>query len=261
MEIRIRTHEELRTDRVTIEITGTGAEVREVAEDWEAKLYTDGEVANLQASEAELVAGPLRRRIAELERALAASVKRETDLETQVQGYDRDRHTERDRADRERQRASELKDRLSSSEELVQEERIRGNNLAERLARAEKALAESRELVAFKDTVIQSTNEDFTAELERSAHFRKRAEEAESKLIEGHVCTGGCSGNQHVAFVGRQALTRMENQVAELTRRIDNARVILSEPKVTGALNRVVRDQHESSVMALAIEKALDTLA
>lgn len=190
MEIRIRTHEELRADRVTVEITGTGAEVTEFAETRlpSRNLYTDEEVANLQASEAELVADPLRRRIAELERTLA----------------------------------------------------------------------ESRELVAFKDTVIQSTNKDFTAELERSAHFRRRAEDAENKLMNGHVCTGGCSGDQHVAFVGRQALTRMENQVAELTRRIDNARVLLSDARVVEARNKSVTTLE--TVLGGAIGKALDTL-
>lgn len=252
MEIRIRTHEELRTDRVTIEITGTGAEVREVAEDWEAKLYTDGEVANLQASEAELVAGPLRRRIAELERTLAASVKRETDLEVQVQSYDHDRHTERDRADK-----------------------------------AVKALAESRELVAFKNGILNDKDDELREvrghadritrehghcagklELrEKDADtFRRqrneleaRVKDLESKLMEGHVCTGGCSGNQHVAFVGRQALARMENQVAELTRRIDNARVLLVDSQVKVAQDKAVTKA--AVTMAEAIGKVLDTLA
>lgn len=158
MEIRIRTHEELRTDRVTIEITGTGAEVTEFAE---AKLYTDGEVANLQASEAELVAGPLRRRIAELERALA------------------------------------------------------------------------------KET--------------------KRAEEAESKLMKGHVCTGGCSGNQHVAFVGRKALTEMENQVAELTRKIGEAQGIIHGSQVQEAMEASVGRM--GVAMAKALQDVSNTLA
>jgi DNA repair exonuclease SbcCD ATPase subunit len=79
-----------------------------------ARLYTAEEVGNAQASEAELVAAPLRRRIEELERTLAESrelvdfktrVADQLDedrakLHDKVREYDRDRKTERDRADR-----------------------------------------------------------------------------------------------------------------------------------------------------------------
>lgn len=53
MEIRVRTVDEIAADRLTIEVNG-------------ARLYTAA-----QASEAELVAAPLRARIAELERELS----------------------------------------------------------------------------------------------------------------------------------------------------------------------------------------------
>jgi hypothetical protein len=59
MEITVRTAEEIAADRVTIEVNG-------------ARLYTAAEVGDAQASEAELVAAPLRRRIVELETALDA---------------------------------------------------------------------------------------------------------------------------------------------------------------------------------------------
>jgi hypothetical protein len=59
MEITVRTAEEIAADRVTIEVNG-------------ARLYTAAEVGDAQASEAELVAEPLRRRIVELETALDA---------------------------------------------------------------------------------------------------------------------------------------------------------------------------------------------
>lgn len=254
MEIRIRTYEELRTDRVTIEITGTGAEVTEFAETRlpSRNLYTDEEVASLQASEAELVAGPLQARINELEDKLVRT-------ENRIRGYDHDRHTERDRADRERQRASELKDRLSSSEELVQEERTRGNNLAQRLAQAEKSLAESRDLVAFKNRILNDKDDELREIQGLANRYKKRAEDAETRLMEGHVCTGGCSGNQHVAFVGRKALTEMENQVAALTRRIDNARVLLMDSQIKVAQDKAVTKA--AVTMAEAIGKVLDTLA
>lgn len=57
MEIRVRTAEEIAADRMTIEVNG-------------ARLYTAAEVGDAQASEAELVAAPLRHRIEELEARL-----------------------------------------------------------------------------------------------------------------------------------------------------------------------------------------------
>jgi chromosome segregation ATPase len=253
MEIKIRTHEEFRADRVTIEITGTGAEVRDLV-DSEAStklpsrnLYTDEEVAALQASEAELVAGPLRARINELERELtrrAGIIKR---LENKVEGYDTDRHTERDRADRLKADLDRMRGEKTDA--------INGKDMA--LGALADARAEWNRLKAKLDEAETKLDEAET----KLDEAETKLDEAETKLMAGHVCTGGCSGNQHVAFVGRKALTELENQVTALTRRIDNARVLLSDTQVTGALNRAVRDQHESGLMAQAIEKALDTLA
>ena len=59
MEITVRTAEEIAADRVTIEVN-------------DARLYTAAQVGDAQASEAELVAAPLRRRIEELTQSLAA---------------------------------------------------------------------------------------------------------------------------------------------------------------------------------------------
>jgi predicted nucleic acid-binding Zn-ribbon protein len=260
MEIKIRTHEEFRADRVTIEITGTGAEVRDLV-DSEAStklpsrnLYTDEEVAALQASEAELVAGPLRARINELERELtrrAGIIKR---LENKVEGYDTDRHTERDRADRLKADLDRMRGEKTDA--------INGKDMA--LGALADARAEWNRLKAKLDEAETKLDEAETKLDEAETKLDEaetKLDEAETKLMAGHVCTGGCSGNQHVAFVGRKALTELENQVTALTRRIDNARVLLSDTQVTGALNRAVRDQHESGLMAQAIEKALDTLA
>lgn len=226
MEIRIRTHEELRTDRVTIEITGTGAEVTEFAE---AKLYTDGEVANLQASEAELVAGPLRRRIAELERALADAISRESGLEEKIRGYDHDRHTERDRADRQTK--------------LVQEERTRGNNLAQRLAQAEKSLAESRDLVTFKNRILNDKDDELRVvrghadrlTREHEARIKARDEETDQRV---------------------KARDRLLN---DATTKIENARVILLDSQIKVAQDKAVTKA--AVTMAEAIGRVLDTLA
>jgi DNA repair exonuclease SbcCD ATPase subunit len=133
-------------------------------------LFTSDEVAHYQSTEAALVADPLRRRIAELERVLAREVNRNTDLEAQVEeadrritaltgqvkGYDHDRHTEKERADRERRRASELKDRVPSIEEdLEAAERYQ----AERAEEARRSVAARDQLLAAATTRVQAARE------------------------------------------------------------------------------------------------------
>lgn len=69
MEIKVKTAEEFRDAHVTIEIRAADqGEAALVAE----RLYTAAEVGDAQASEAELVAAPLRRRIEELVVAVQA---------------------------------------------------------------------------------------------------------------------------------------------------------------------------------------------
>lgn len=191
MEIRIKTYEEFRSERVTVQVApGQRAEIEIVDGEVSKRehLFTSDEVAHYQSTEAELVAGPLQARINDLEDKLVkATIK--------VQGYDHDRHTERDRADRLKVERDQLKAKVA---------------------------------------------------------------ELENKLMDGHVCTAGCSENQHVAFVGRKALTELENQVGALTRRIDNARIILEDPQVTEIRDEVMA--RKSVRLADAIGKALDTL-
>lgn len=107
------------------------------------RLYTAAEVGDLQASEAELVAAPLRRRVAELERENADADRRINALTGQVQGYDHDRHTERDRADQNRawaERAEANGVKLSAT--LVQAEKDR-DSARRRVAELEAQLARS----------------------------------------------------------------------------------------------------------------------
>jgi DNA-binding helix-hairpin-helix protein with protein kinase domain len=78
MEIRLKTAEEFHAAHVTIEIRATPEEATEVSQ----RLFTADEVGHYQGTEAELVAAPLRRRIGELETALARSIEREDRLES-----------------------------------------------------------------------------------------------------------------------------------------------------------------------------------
>lgn len=126
MEIRIRTADEIAADRVTVEVNG-------------ARLYTADEVGDAQAGEAELVATPLRRRIAELQRKLTREV---------------------DRADRLENLATEMEDRAEKAERVksrFNRDRVRTVRAEEMAAqmknRAERA---ERELAEMKSRVVTS---------------------------------------------------------------------------------------------------------
>jgi chromosome segregation ATPase len=80
------------------------------------RLYTAAEVGDLQASEAELVAGPLRRQVAE--------------LEAKVRAYDEDRHSERDRADKATEAANQaLNERNAARRRVAELERQLANSV------------------------------------------------------------------------------------------------------------------------------------
>lgn len=253
MEIRLRTHEEFRADLVTIEIKGTGAEVRE-------HLFTSDDVAHYQSTEAALVADPLRRRIAELERTLAGAIDRESKLEEKVRGYDTDRHTERDRADRERQRASELKDRLSSSEERVKEledelghrERAQ-DRMDQRMkttgAETARKLAESRDLLAFKNRVLNDKDDEL-----RIVRGRAQKAEADRDLAVKRVVE--LEADLHRS---EQSVRARDNLLGVATRKIEQARDLLGHDQVTQTRDKIVTTS--GVYLADVIGQALDTLA
>lgn len=108
--MEIRTLDEVRAGRVrvTVDVELSGAR------------YTDEDVARLQASEAELVAAPLRRRIGELEAGLTEIDKEADRLRGVVIEYDLDRHTERERADKAQARVRELEQSLAARDRLLE---------------------------------------------------------------------------------------------------------------------------------------------
>lgn len=128
--------------QVTITLDGEESTLLAPAE----RLYTSEEVGHYQATEAELVAAPLRREVASLERhrenlvtELDAALIRIGELDHKVRLYDQDRKTERDRADQNRAWAERA--------EL-------------RAEKAEITLTESRELVAFKTRVADEIDQE-----------------------------------------------------------------------------------------------------
>lgn len=98
MEITIKTLDQLREQRVTVEVAPGQTAIVEVDG---ARLYTAAEVGHYQASEAELVSAPLRMRVRDLEAALEIARSR-------AHAFDLDRKSERDRADRLNERNAEL---------------------------------------------------------------------------------------------------------------------------------------------------------
>jgi hypothetical protein len=133
----IRTLAEVRADNVTITVSVDDAlsTVRKICNwcpegTWDnrfhpdgashVQLYTAAEVGDAQASEAELVAAPLRRRIGELEAGLTEIDKEADRLRGVVIGYDLDRHTERERADKAQARVRELGQSLAARDRLLE---------------------------------------------------------------------------------------------------------------------------------------------
>lgn len=196
----------------------------------EQRLYTAAEVGDAQASEAELVATPLRRRIAELERTLAREVNRNTDLEAELEKATRG-HVCTDGCKPNahvafigRQRLAELeteaadeRERADKAEGLVQEERTRANNLATRLAQVEKD----------RDLRLE--------ELEAAERYQhERSQDA------------------------RQSVAARDRLLAAATTRVRAATEILSRPIVVGARNEIVTSK--GAILADAIGNALDAL-
>lgn len=106
------------------------------------RLFTSAEVGDLQASEAELVSAPLK---AENQR-----------LARQVCEFDRDRRTERDRADRAQARVAELERALAAS--IDRENRLE-TTAAETAAEHRRSLAARDHLLSAATTRINAVRE------------------------------------------------------------------------------------------------------
>jgi hypothetical protein len=224
MEIRLKTAEEFRDAHVTIEIRATPEEAWRLSD----RLYTAEEVGDLQASEAELVAAPLRRRIAELEKSLAES-RELVEFKTRVaddidadraklhgqvrewklkaQGWDHDRHTERDRADQ------------------------------------NKAWAERAELRLAQDAEAHAKALD---EVKRDRDLRLEELEA----AERYQCE---RAEEH-----RRSIAARDQLLSAATTRVKAAVEILSRPAVVGARNEIVTTK--GAILADAIGNALAAL-
>lgn len=98
---------------------------------------------------------------------------------------------------------------------------------------------------------------------ELEADLAKATESADFKTrVADEIDTDRDRLNRRIADLERtlaEVTRRAENQVAALTRQIDDTRVILSTPLITGIRSEVVTTK--AVVLAGAIGRALDTLA
>jgi hypothetical protein len=201
----IRTLVEIQGGRVSVRETGTGQTEISVTVDGELSgdrlpsrnLYTDDEVAAAQASEAELVSAPLRRRVSELENELA-------------------RRT-RERDEREQARANLEKSLGEVITKLQEKVWVQWPVTGE----TEKERANQQE-----------TN--WKLERDRADRLQARVNKADAevdRLKKGHVCTRSCRPNAHVAFTGRQRLEELERELHDETQRADQAEKSLEESR------------------------------
>lgn len=162
MEIRVRTYDEISSERVRIEVApGQRATIDivdgEVSTGLASRLYTAAEVGDAQASEAELVATPLRRRIAELERTLAREVNRNTDLEAELDQVKKDRDARLEHLDKAElyqcERAAEYRRSVTARDHLLSAATTRINAVREILLA--RTVAEARDqIVTSKGAVL-----------------------------------------------------------------------------------------------------------
>jgi hypothetical protein len=136
----VRTLAEVHADRVTVTVT-----LNDAPSSLAGRLYTAEEVGDFQASEAELVAQPLRTRI--------------NALENRVRNLDLDRHTERDRADKAQARVAELERALALS---IERENKLESDLAEEKTIHARSLAARDHLLAAATTQINLAREALT---------------------------------------------------------------------------------------------------
>lgn len=276
MEINIKTHDDFRRDHMTITLTGTNAEVRAIGERWTGggragaslsdRLYTAEEVGDYQASEAELVATPLRARITELEAELeryrrahvcTSDCKPNAHVafigNALVKEWERAAAAESDRADK--------------AEDALIKVRAERETL-------EKTLAESRELVTFKTRVADDMDKDketlfrkLQAERELVQEERTRANNLARRLAEAEQDRDNrleeleaAERYQHErAQEARQSVAARDRLLAAATTRVRAAAEILGQKRVAEAADEIVTTK--GAILADAVHNALAALS
>lgn len=226
------------------------------------RVYTVAEVGDLQASEAELVAAPLRRRVAELEydleryrRAHVCTVECKPNAHTAFQGrvlvaeLEVKIQTERGRADRaealaaaQHERAKETESNeeyhLKRIEELDRDRHTERDRADQNKAWAERAEANGVKLSA---ALVEAEKQRDSA--------RRRVAELEDQLARSI----DREATDHI-----RSLASRDNLLSAATTRIKHAREALAAPKVTKTRDEIVTSK--GAILADAIGMALAEL-
>jgi chromosome segregation ATPase len=218
----VRTLAEVHADRVTVTVTFDDA--------MSERLYTAAEVGDAQAGEAELVAKPLQRRIAELESELVRrTIERDqreaarATLERQVHLYDVDRKTEQQRADKNQTWAE-------SAEKVA--------------AKLRTELEESRALVAQRDKALDQATDDLAA-LVSQRRDRDRLLEISKKNEATALAQVAVAG--HRTESAETALHEAQHEIQKLSRTIGRVAGV-----VMGNDIRIILDGGETNPERLA---------
>ena len=204
MEITIKTAEEFWRDKVSIQISGTAAEVQTVGQRLvrgrEPGYWADA----CEKAERGLLAS--QREVHELKEARAGDAGTIEALRERIADLEADRGRERQR------RAADLA--------LVEQQR----NTAQ----------EAREIETRR---AQEYDRDRRTERDRADRNGARVKELETELERyrrSHVCTVECKPNQHTAFQGRELVASLETALADAQTRIG---------ELDGQLRRALAEQ------------------
>lgn len=208
MELRIRTYDEVSSERVSVEVApGQRLEIELVApvEGNQHALYN-------AALDADRKLTQVRRELKEAEnetamkaQLLALAQRRIAVLETKME----DRYTtaELDVATR------TAADQATASAHAE-------------IHRLETELEQSRIYGRAQHEIVKQTEDDANAERDRANAERDRADRLATELDRyrrAHVCTTECKPNEHTAFVGRRLVAELEAMLAE-SRELVNAK-------------------------------------
>lgn len=220
MEIEIKTLDEVRDERVQVVITLDGATSTDPAR----RLYTAQEVGELQASEAELVAAPLRREISmlkldvdSLQRQLAEANDRcEKNAHVALEGRQLVVELERQRAELTSAMDAQEINHLRETDEL--RSILRQVNHEKR--NLEDALVKSQEATALALNQRNEYDRDRKTERDRADQNKAWAERAEAKVADLLV------ENKRASDWGHD----LETKVSELKRELANvARAVAAD--------------------------------
>lgn len=209
------------------------------------RLYTAAEVGDLQASEAELVAAPLRRANEVLAEDYARSRKRVIELEKQLAesrelvdfknkllgGNTEDKARLRDKVREKTNRVAELERTVTRRVEEIEELETKINSLEKSLAESQKATALFRDRVA-----------DLERQLARSIDRENKLEADAAEERE----------------MNRRSIAVRDDLLAAATTRVEKARNVLANREVTEARDAIVTTK--GGILADAIGRALGFL-